>query len=141
MVDDVAGYARWYSWARVNLVNDVIVCHAAATAAMHAYAADDDREAAEKAARSAASDVAILARTRAGYGPHHRYIEWFVWARDNLRLPDARCHEAARTALESISAGGSTATAAEAARRLMLPPAVSHSDPRWRRRCAPRRRW
>jgi hypothetical protein len=86
MADEFAGYATSYSWARANVSDDAIVCHTAAVAATHALTADDDREAAAEAARAAAWDEAALARTRAGYGPRHQYVEWFAWARDTLRL-------------------------------------------------------
>jgi hypothetical protein len=129
MADEFAGYATWYSWARTNVSDDAIVCHTATMAAMHALTADHDREAAAEAARATARDEAALAQTRAGYGPRHQYVEWFAWAQDNLRLPDSRCHEAARRALESLSAGGSVTSAADAATRVMLPPASSGEPP------------
>ena len=121
MADGFDGYVAWYSWAKTSLADDAIVCHAAATAAIHALAAGSDPE---EAARAVAVDEVALRQTRASYGSHHRYVEWFAWAR-NLNLPDARCHEAARAALQSIAAGGSQKSAAEAATRLLLSPAVA----------------
>lgn len=125
MADEFAGYASWYSWARTNVSDDAIICHTAAEAATHLLTMNDDCEAAVEAARAAARDEPALARTKAGYGSRHQYVEWFVWARDNLRLPDPRCHEAASRALESLSAGGSVTSAADAAAQVMLPPASS----------------
>jgi hypothetical protein len=132
VADEFAGYAAWYSWARTSVADDAIVCHTAAAAAMHTLTLDGDVQAAAAAARAAAREETARARSRARYGPPYQYVEWFIWARDNLGLPDALCHEAARTALESLSAGGSPAGAAEAAIRVMLPPASSagqHTQP------------
>ncbi len=122
-------YVAWYSWARTNLVRDATVCHAAATAATHALAGGAGRDNAAVAARDAAMDEAAVGRTRASYGSGHTYVEWFLWAKDNLRLPDVRCHEAARAALESIAAGGSQRAATDAATRLVLPPVPAASSP------------
>jgi len=122
-------YVAWYSWARTNLVRDATVCHVAAAAATHALAGGGGRDSAAVAARNAATDEAAIGGTRASYGSGHTYVEWFLWARDDLRLPDVRCHEAARAALESIAAGGSPLTATDAARRLVLPPVPAASSP------------
>jgi hypothetical protein len=107
-------YVAWYSWAKTNLVRDTTVCHTAAAAATHAVARGRGRDNAAVAARDAAMDEAAIGWTRASYGSDHRYVEWFIWAKDNLRLSDTRCHEAARAALESIGAGGSQQCANEA---------------------------
>lgn len=111
-------YVSWYSWAWINLVREVVVCHTAAAAAMQALAAGGDRDAAAAAARRAAGDNAVVGRTRAGYGHRHRYVEWFIWARANLGLPDARCHQAADAAVRCIAAGGSQQSASETAVRV-----------------------
>ncbi|TMC08199.1 MAG: hypothetical protein E6J41_14240 [Chloroflexi bacterium] len=123
-------YVAWYSWAKTNLVRDATVCHAAAAAATHTLAWGGGRDTAAVAARDAAMDEAAIGWTRTSYGSDHSYVEWFIWAKDNLRLPDARCHEAARAALQSIAAGGSQRSASEAATRLLLPPAQS-ADSSW----------
>jgi len=115
-------YAAWYSWAKTNLVRDAVACHAAAAAATHALAAGGGRDVAAVAARDAARDEAAIGWTRANYGSGHSYVEWFIWARANLRLADVRCHEAARAALRSITAGGSQQSATEAATQLLLRP-------------------
>lgn len=100
--ENFASYVAWYSWARTGVVRDAVVCHTAAAAAQRALAADG-LEAARKVALAAAADEAAVGRTRAGYGARHRYVEWFVWARDTLRLPDATCHQVARGAVDAIS--------------------------------------
>ncbi len=116
-------YVAWYSWAHTNLVRDAVVCHTAAAAATHALAAGG-RDTAAVAARDAAADEAAVSRTRASYGHRHRHVEWFIWAQANLGLTSERCHEAAEAAVQSIAAGGSHQTAAEAATRLLLPPPI-----------------
>jgi membrane protease YdiL (CAAX protease family) len=118
-------YVAWYSWATINFAADPIVCHAAAAAAMRALALSGGRDTAAQAATDAARDEASLRRTRADYGSRHRYIEWFVWARANPRFSDERCHEAAQAALQSIAAGGSQRSAAEAATRCLLTSAAA----------------
>lgn len=109
-------YVAWYSWAMASLANEAIVCHTAAAAATHVLSAGGDRDTAAVAAHEAAGDEAALRQTRADYGSHHSYIEWFIWARANLGLPDDRCHESARAAVQSIAAGGTQQAATEAAR-------------------------
>lgn len=109
-------YAEWYTWAVANGAGDAIARHAA----VQALSVGGDPEI---AARAASDDEAARDRTKADYGARHQYVEWFVWARANLHLPDHRCHEAARSALQSLSANGSSEHAREAAVRLMLPPA------------------
>src|SRR5207302_4208260 len=85
-------------------------------AATHALATGRDRDTAVAAAYGAAGDDAVLRQARGDYSASHRYIEWFVWARANLRLPDDRCHETTQAALQSLAAGGTPQSAADAAR-------------------------
>jgi hypothetical protein len=94
-------YVAWYSWAAAT-ITDVVTCHAAATAALGALRFGADRDSAASAARAAIDDETFRQRIRDAYGSDHRYAEWFVWARSNLRLPDARCHEAAAAAVAAI---------------------------------------
>jgi len=96
-------YVAWYTWARTNLVRDATVCHAAAEAASRVEAGGGDRDAAAAAALRAAADLETVRRTRAGYGYRHLYVEWFIWIKTTRRLSDARCHEAAASALRSIA--------------------------------------
>lgn len=123
-------YVTWYSWAGFNLAPDAVACHAAAMAATAALDTGLGRQAAAAAARAAVGNEAALDHTRATYSSKHRYVEWFVWARSNLRLPDPRCHEAAQAALDVIAAGGSQPSAVEAAMRLLMPPTIGSSSQR-----------
>lgn len=103
VIDDFDRYVHWYSWARASLADDAIVAHTAAAAAVDALDAGDGDEAAAVAARAAAGDEAAQGLTRATYDSRHRYVDRFVWARANLGVPDERCHQAAREALESAT--------------------------------------
>src|SRR6267378_4272913 len=92
-------YVAWYLWAAATADDDAIACHTAATAAVHALSVGASRDQAAAEARAAARNEAALQQTRSDYGPNHRYVDWFLWARSNLHLPEARCHEAARAAV------------------------------------------
>jgi hypothetical protein len=116
-------YVSSYTWATTNFAGSPVVWHAAAAAATHALTVGCSRETAAVAARDAAGDEATLYWTRAGYRSGQEYVEWFIWARANLRPPDERCHGAAQAALQVIAAGGSRRSATEAATGLRLPPA------------------
>jgi membrane protease YdiL (CAAX protease family) len=118
-------YVSWYSWATTNLAGGPVVCHAAAAAATHALTVGCTRDLAAVVAHDAARDETTLDWAKAGYGPNERYVEWFIWARVNLRLPDERCHGAAQVALQTIAAGGTQQSATEAATRLPLRPAAA----------------
>jgi len=122
-------YVAWYSWATAAIGGEPVACHAAAAAAMHALAEGHNYDAAAAAGRDAAASDAALERTRAAYGAPHRYVEWLVWARTSLGLPDARSHEAAAAAVQSIAAGGTRQNAADAATRLVLPAAPGAPEP------------
>lgn len=117
-------YVAWYSWAKSNLVRDAMVCHAAATAATQALAVGAGRDAATAAALDAAADEAAISGTRASYGYRHLYVEWFIWAKANLRLSDERCHEVAQAALQPMAAGGSQQSTTVTTTR----PAAASSD-------------
>jgi hypothetical protein len=107
-------YVGWYSWARRDLTADAIAAHAVATAATDALAAGHDWATAAAAAGRAADDNATLDRMRATYGTNHRYVEWFLWTRDRLSLPDEWCHETAAVAVRTLEAGGTNRDAVAA---------------------------
>jgi len=113
-------YVTWYSWAWMNLVREVVVCHTAAAAAVQTLAAGGDRSAVSVAALEAAADVAAVGRTRAGYGTRHRYVERFIWARSNLGLCDLHCHDVARVAMGAVASRSNARSATEDAARAII---------------------
>src|SRR5438132_14083582 len=109
-------YVTWYSWARANLSQDPIACHAAAGAATSVLAASGGGRAAAAAAYNAARDEAACRQTKDRYGDQHRYVEWFLWARFSLGEDDEHCHAAAQAAVKWIAAGGNQEAARDVAR-------------------------
>lgn len=96
-------YVSWYSWAWIHLVREVAVCHTAAAAAMQALASGGDLDAVAAAALKAAGDIGAVRETRARYGPHHRYVERYIWAQSNMGPDDLCCHDVARAARDAIA--------------------------------------
>lgn len=116
VTDPDESYAEWYAWAKREVSPDPLVCLGAAQAAVLALEEGGDRKAAERAARQSIRGVGKVLVQQVG--PRRRaYAEWYDWARRELGVERSCLHAAARAALRTLEAGGSSQDAAAAARR------------------------